>query len=174
MVVAGPCIADFNTDATVKSAHAEGLPSSVVGLLIEPRTCDVFVASKCGVTVLVGPNEIFHMSPSPLHGDPGLNLVSTVGVGPINCCAHEQPRGPTGWELTGNPFYAVGGSPESKASWAHRRPIGASHQSADRVLLSYRRTGSGGAVSRRAFSVEALALKGREVREGTIGARPRR
>ena len=55
IVVAGTSSADFNADATAKNVHAEALPSSVVGLLIEPRTGDVFVANKCGVAVLVDP-----------------------------------------------------------------------------------------------------------------------
>ena len=43
-----------------------------------------------------------------------------------------------------------------------------------RDLSPYRGTGSGCAVRRRAFSAEALPLKGREVRERTSGTRPRR
>ncbi len=78
MVVAGPCVANFNADATAQIVHAEGLPSSVVGLLIEPRTGDEFVASKNGVAVLVGPDEVLRVSCGPLRGNPDLNLVSTV------------------------------------------------------------------------------------------------
>ena len=46
--------------------RVEGLKSSVVGLLIAPGTSDELVARKCGVAVLVDPNEVLHLSPSPL------------------------------------------------------------------------------------------------------------
>ncbi len=62
----------------VKSVHAEGLPSSVVGLFSEPRNGDVIVVSKCGVAVLVGRDEVLHVNCSPLRRDPDLNLVAAV------------------------------------------------------------------------------------------------
>ena len=65
MVVAGPLCRELQCGRDREDCtHAEGLPSSVVGLLIEPRTADVFVASKCGIAGLVGPDEILHVNPS--------------------------------------------------------------------------------------------------------------
>ncbi len=78
MDAAGSCVENFNADATLKSVHAEGLPSSVVGLFSEPRNGDVIVVSKCGVAVLVGRDEVLHVNCSPLRRDPDLNLVAAV------------------------------------------------------------------------------------------------